>query len=224
VHRPVKDRATDALRPEAIIRSIIQRHNRRLYRIARGILRDDAEAEDAMQDAYLKAFVAIDQFRGEAAIGTWLCRIVMNEALGRLRRRKSMVDWETMEQQPGEAEIINFPGHDRADPETAAAREQLRRFLETAIDALPDEFRLVLIARAVEDMSVEETAALLGIRPETVKTRLHRARLRLKSALEARVGSALSEVYPFEDRRCMRIADAVIRRLEEARREPFPVG
>jgi RNA polymerase sigma-70 factor, ECF subfamily len=202
-------------RDEFAIRALIQRHNQRLYRIARGILRDDAEAEDAMQEGYLKAFSHLDDFEGTAAIGTWLCRIVMNEALGRLRQRRRTVDWNSMEDagMPG-AEIIRFSTDAvRPDPERAAAQRQIRGLLEQAIDRLPDDFRIVLIARVVEEMSVQETATMLGIRPETVKTRLHRARLALRRTIEAQIGAGVTDVFPFEDPRCRRIADIVVAKL-----------
>jgi RNA polymerase sigma-70 factor (ECF subfamily) len=202
-------------RDEPAIRDIIQRHNRRLYHIARGILRDDSEAEDAVQETYLKAFSHIEEFRGEADIGTWLCRIVMNEALGRLRRRRPTVDWNTMDEIGTPNEITRLASNSsRPDPERAAAQRQIQQLLEQAIDRLPEDFRMVLVARAVEEMSVEETAALLNIRPETVKTRLHRARHLLRTAVEARVGPVLKDVFPFEDPRCERIADGVVRGLK----------
>jgi RNA polymerase sigma-70 factor (ECF subfamily) len=206
------------------IRAIIQRHNRRLYRLARGILRDDSEAEDAVQDAYLKAFSHFDDFRGDAELGTWLCRIVMNEALGRLRRRRSTVDWSTMDEIGMTNTIITLPASSsRPDPERAAAQRQIQHLLEQAIDRLPEEFRMVLVARVVEEMSIEETAALLNIRTETVKTRLHRARRLLRTAVEARVGPVLRDVFPFEDPRCERIAEVVLSHLSLAKdaREPF---
>jgi RNA polymerase sigma-70 factor, ECF subfamily len=201
-------------RDEFAIRTLIQRHNQRLYRIARGILRDDAEAEDAMQEGYLKAFSHLDDFEGNAAIGTWLCRIVMNEALSRLRQRRPTVEWNSMEDAGMlSAEIIRFSTETRPDPERAAAQRQIRGLLEQAIDRLPDDFRIVLIARVVEEMSVQETATMLGIRPETVKTRLHRARLLLRRTIEAQIGPAATEVFPFEDPRCHRTADIVIAKL-----------
>ncbi len=213
-------------RDETAIRVIIQRHNRRLYRIARGILRDDPEAEDAVQEAYLKAFLHLDEFRGDAAVGTWLCRIVMNEALGRLRRRRTMMDWSTMEENGKPVAEITSPSVDQSpDPERATAQHQIQELLERAIDELPDDLRIVVVARAVEDMTIEETAALLKIRPETVKTRLHRARHRLRASLEAKIGPVLKDVFPFEDPRCQKIADNVVRRLNlVAAREPFPSG
>jgi RNA polymerase sigma-70 factor, ECF subfamily len=206
-------------RDEFAIRTLIQRHNQRLYRIARGILRDDAEAEDAMQEGYLKAFSHLDDFEGNAAIGTWLCRIVMNEALSRLRQRRPTVEWNSMEDAGMlSAEIIRFSTETRPDPERAAAQRQIRGLLEQAIDRLPDNFRIVLIARVVEEMSVQETATMLGIRPETVKTRLHRARLALRRTIEAQIGPAATEVFPFEDPRCRRTADIVIAKLASTAR------
>jgi RNA polymerase sigma-70 factor (ECF subfamily) len=211
-------------RDEISIRAIIQRNNRRLYRIARGILRDDSEAEDAVQETYLKAFTHLDEFRGDAEIGTWLCRIVMNEALGRLRRRRQTVDWNTMDEIGTPSEVIRLASRSaHPDPERAAAQHQIQHLLEEAIDRLPDDFRMVLVARVVEEMSVEETAALLSIKPETVKTRLHRARRLLRTAVETRVGPVLQDVFPFEDPRCERVADAVVNALAigGASREPF---
>lgn len=213
-------------REEDAIRAIIQRHNRRLYRIARGILRDDAEAEDALQDAYLKAFSHLGGFRGEAGIGTWMSRIVINEALARLRRRRPTVDWSTIGSGgiPGAEAIKLSQSGARPDPERALAQSQIRRLLEEAIDRLPEEFRLVLLSRAVEEMSIEETAATLGILPETVKTRLHRARRQLRSALEAQIGPILKDVFPFEDPRCRRVADAVMQglgKISPPAREPL---
>jgi RNA polymerase sigma-70 factor, ECF subfamily len=201
-------------RDEFAIRALIQRHNQRLYRIARGILRDDAEAEDAMQEGYLKAFSHLDDFAENSSIGTWLCRIVMNEALGRLRQRRPTVDWNSMEDagMPS-ADIIGLSTDGRPDPERAVAQRQIRRLLEQAIDRLPEDFRIVLIARVVEEMSVQETAALLDIRPETVKTRLHRARLLLRRSIEAQIGPTATEVFPFEDPRCRRTTDIVIAKL-----------
>jgi RNA polymerase sigma-70 factor (ECF subfamily) len=210
---------------EQSIRTIIKRHNRRLYRIARSILRDDAEAEDAVQEGYLKAFSHLDEFRGDAGVGTWLCRIVMNEALGRLRQRRPTVDWSEMDEigRPS-AEIIRLSVDPvRPDPERAMAQRQIQQLLEQAIDQLPEPFRIVLVARVVEEMSVEETATLLSLRPETVKTRLHRARRLLRTALETRIGPVFKDVFPFEDPRCERIADNVLRQLKlsSESREPF---
>ncbi len=199
---------------EAAIRSIIQANNRRLYRAARSIVKDDSEAEDVVQEAYLRAFSALDRFRGDSTLSTWLTRIVINEALQRLRRAQG-APLPADEGFPShEAQVIQFPtGDPAADPERATAQRQLCRLLERAIDDLPDEFRVVLVARVIEMMSVEETAQLLGLRPETVKTRLHRARRLLRDALADHVDSMFSDVFPFDGLRCERITNRVIERL-----------
>ena len=191
-------------------RAIMQRCNQRLFRVARAVVRDDAEAEDVLQEAYTRAFAAIAGFRGEAGIATWLTRIVLNEAHGRLRARRPTAELEEIET----AQVLAFPGcNGPNDPEADAARAQIRRILEHAVDDLPEAFRLVFIRREVEELSVEETAAHLGIRPETVKTRLHRARRRLRDALDARLADVMVGAYPFLGARCARITEAVLQRL-----------
>lgn len=213
-------------RDEAAVRAIIRLHNRRLFRIARGITRDDGEAEDVLQDAYLRAFTSLGGFRGESRLGTWLGRIVVNEALQRLRRRveepvgDAASQFETLS-----GNVIPFPLSENAavDPERAVAQRQITRLLERAIDGLPDEFRAVLVARVLEDMSIKETAEFLGLKPETVKTRLFRARRLLKLALRDHLDPLLGDVFPFAGARCDRLTEAVIGRLREigGRREPF---
>jgi RNA polymerase sigma-70 factor (ECF subfamily) len=195
------------------IRTIMSRYNRRLYRIARSILRDDSEAEDAVQEAYLRAFGALAMFRQESSLGTWLTRIVLNEALGRRRRGPHLEPVTSAMLDAPSARIIAFPNNREIDPERAFAQRQIRRTLERAIDELPANFRTVLVARVVEEMSVEETAALLGLRTETVKTRLHRARRLLKLAIEKQIGPVLTDAFPFAGRRCERMTDEVLRRL-----------
>jgi RNA polymerase sigma-70 factor, ECF subfamily len=206
-------------------REIMRRNNRRLFRAARGVLRDDAEAEDVVQEAYVRAFQGLGGFRGEASLSTWLTRIAYNEALGRLRRRRTTVELETIEgaQRGGGACILMFPtAQAGGDPEGAAARREVRRLLEEAIDELPEAFRLVLVARDVDGMSVEETAEVLGVRPETVRTRLHRARRSLRAALDRRLGDTLREAFPFDGVRCARMTEAVLARLGLA--APAPPG
>ena len=198
-------------------RRIMQRHNRRLYRVARGILRDESEAEDVVQEAYIRAFTHLAGFRGDAKLSTWLTRIVMNEAMGRLRRQRPTVELTVLDaihEQQG-AEIIPFPLADAAaeNPERSAARREIRELLERAVDNLPESYRVVFVMRAIEEMSVEETASYLNMRAETVKTRLHRARRLLREALDAQLASTLTEVFPFAGARCARIADAVLARL-----------
>ena len=202
---------------EAAVRAIIRQNNRRLFRVARAIVRDDSEAEDVVQESYVRAFTRLGDFRGESSLSTWLTRIPINEAYGRLRRQRATVDWTTVEATPAmAAQIIPFPSP-QLDPERTMAQHEISRLLERAIDALPDAFRVVLVARLIEEMSVEETAKLLSLRPETVKTRLHRARALLRADLERAVGPLLTEAFPFDGRRCERMADAVVARLRLAK-------
>jgi RNA polymerase sigma-70 factor (ECF subfamily) len=207
--------ARAAARDSAAIRALVQTHNRRLYRLARSILRDDSEAEDVVQEAYVRAFTHLGSFRGASSLGTWLGRIVINEGLTRLRRRRPTIAWSEVEQRRSPSgQVIPFPAlHDNNDPERAMARREIKTLLEAAIDALPDPFRVVLVARVVEELSIEETAALLDLKPETVKTRLHRARKLLRQAMERQIGPVLTEAFPFDGARCDRMADAVVRRL-----------
>jgi len=197
-------------------RTIMRRGNQRLFRVARAVLGDDAEAEDALQEAYLKAFTNLAAFRGESSIFTWLTRITINEANGRLRKQRPTVEIGEIEAaQAKGAHIISFPNADPAlSPETDAARAQIRRILETAIDDLPEAFRLVFVMREVEECSIAETAAALGVRPETVKTRLHRARRLLRKALSERLASTMSDAFPFLGQRCDRITESVLARLD----------
>jgi RNA polymerase sigma-70 factor, ECF subfamily len=197
-------------------RIIMQRHNRRLYRCARSIVRDDSEAEDVVQEAYVNAFNNLASFRGESSLATWLTRITLNEALGRVRRRRPTVELATLDSVGrDQAQIIPFPlMPTNTDPERTAAQREIRRLLERAIDDLPGLFRVVFVMRDIEDMSVEETAGFLGLRPATVKTRLHRARRLLRKTLEDRLGATLTEAFPFDGMRCGRMTNAVLQRLE----------
>ena len=197
------------------VRPIMQRNNRRLYRIARSVVRDDSEAEDVVQEAYGRAFTHLREFRGASSISTWLARIVLNEARARLRSRRETVDWASIENnQRMRGQIIPLPlVATQPDPERTMAQREIQELLEKAIDRLPDAFRLVLVARAIEGMSIEDTATLLGIRPATVKTRLHRARSLLRAKLERDIGPSLTETFPFEGERCARITSSVLERL-----------
>jgi RNA polymerase sigma-70 factor (ECF subfamily) len=199
----------------AAFRLIMERNNGRLYRVARAVLKNDGEAEDAVQEAYVRAFTRLAGFRGRSSLSTWLTRIVLNEALGRLRRRRPTTELsEIAELSRDSAEVIRFPGAEvESDPESAAARRQIAGLLERAIDALPDPFRLVFVLRTIEDLSVEETAAELGIPEATVKTRLHRAKRMLQKSLQAELGSALADAFPFAGSRCARMTEAVLARL-----------
>lgn len=198
--------------PDAF-RKIMSTYNQRLYRIARSILRNDSEAEDAVQEAYVRAFTNLASYRGEASLVTWLSRIVMNEALGRLRSRRPSVPFDAFHGQGTEAEIIQFPNAAPSDPERTMAQREILSLVEQAIDKLPEVYRIVFISRVIEGMSVEDTAELIGIRPETVKTRLHRARRLVREQLENRIGPVLMHAFPFAGRRCERMTEAVLRRL-----------
>ncbi|RVC51353.1 RNA polymerase sigma factor [Mesorhizobium sp. M4B.F.Ca.ET.088.02.2.1] len=190
-------------------RLIIKTHNQRLYRIARGVVRNDAEAEDIVQEAYVRAFASRAAFRGDASLSTWLSRIVINEALGRLRKRKRTV---AMPENP-DAQIIPFPLNASDDPERTMAQRQILALVERATDSLPDVYRSVFIARVIEGFSMDETADLLGVKPETVKTRLHRARALVRKALDDEIGPVLLDAFPFAGRRCARLTEAVMKRL-----------
>lgn len=171
---------------------IMRRNNRRLYRVARAVLGNDAEPEDVVQDVYLKAFQSLASFRGESSLSTWLTRIAVNEALGRRRRRRRAPDECSLDviDEQGEACVLTGPDMAiGANPENDASRAQVSRLLERAVDDLPEIFRTVFVMREIEDMSVEETACQLDILPETVKTRLHRARRLLRAALKETLGS-----------------------------------
>ena len=176
----------------------MKQHNRRLYRMARSILRNDAAAEDALQSAYLKAFRSLADFRGQSSLGTWLTRIVMNEALALARSRKPPLQSDGGDGALLGGQVIPFPASTATiDPERAMAQSQIQTAVERAIDELPEDFRTVLVARVLEEMSVEETAELLGLKVETVKTRLHRARRLLRQAVEKQIGPVLLDAFPF---------------------------
>jgi RNA polymerase sigma-70 factor (ECF subfamily) len=201
-------------RDESAFRSIMGANNRRLYRLARSILRNDSEAEDVVQEAYVLAFTHLEDFRSDSSLATWLARIAMNEALGRLRRRRPGVEWSTLPPGTLEAQIIQFP-HSGAseDPEKSMAQREIQRVVEHAIDELPEAFRIVFITRVIEGMNVEETAEILGLKPETVKTRLHRARAMLRDNVENKIGPVVMDAFPFAGKRCERLTGAVLKRL-----------
>jgi RNA polymerase sigma-70 factor (ECF subfamily) len=201
-------------RDEIAVRAIIRANNRRLYRLARGILRNDGEAEDVVQETYVRAFTHLTDFRGESSLSTWLSRIAMNEALGRLRRERPSIELASLPQGALEAQIIQFPLMSAADdPEKSMAQREIQHVVEGAIDELPEPFRIVFITRVLEGMNVEETAEILDLKPETVKTRLHRARAMLRGNVEKKIGPVIMDAFPFAGRRCDRLTDAVLKRL-----------
>jgi RNA polymerase sigma-70 factor (ECF subfamily) len=197
---------------------LMRRHNQILYRTARSILKDDAEAEDAAQEAWLLAYRAIGNFRGDAKLSTWLVRIVVNEAISRGRKRSRgaeviQLSGETL----GDAEAVeeNVNRTLPEQPEHAAQRAQTRKLLEAKIDELPDAFRTVFVLRALEELSVEESAVALDIPEATVRSRFFRARGLLREALSKEIDLAYGDAFAFAGARCDRIVAGVLARLEE---------
>jgi RNA polymerase sigma-70 factor (ECF subfamily) len=192
--------------------TLIRRHDRFLYRVARSILLDDYEAEDVVQETFIKAFKRLVDFRGEARLSTWLTRIALNEALGRKRRRRNTVELGAL--QHSNAQIEPSPMIASAqDPELTAAQHQIRKLLERAIDELPDSLRTVFVMRDVEELSTAEAARLLGLGVPTVKTRLHRARRMLREVLGDQIAASLNDVFPFERQRCDLLVNRVLKQV-----------
>jgi RNA polymerase sigma-70 factor, ECF subfamily len=197
---------------------IMRRHNRRLYRIARGVMRNDDDAEDVVQDAYIKAFESLDRYQGAAPLSAWLAKITMNEALGRLRSKGTAINLSFDEpEEGGEANFMAQLVSNLPDPEQNVARGEIRRLLETAIDALPDVYRMVFILCGVEEMSVAETATCLDVDPGTVKSRYHGARKLLQQQLASLVDTNAGDVYSFDGARCDRIVARVLKELHQVR-------
>ena len=192
---------------------LMRRHNRRLYRLARATLRDDAEAEDALQEAYLAAHRAIGQFRGDAALSTWLSRLVLNECMNRLRRQKRRDNIVPMVSMSGEDELETMRAHHTDTPDKALVRAEMRTLLERKLDELPEAFRTVFVLRCVEEMSVEETAQCLDIPEATVRTRHFRARSLLRESLAREIDLAERDVFEFGGCHCDRIVASVLARL-----------
>lgn len=196
---------------------LMRRFNGRLYRLARAIVGDDAEAEDALQDAYLNAYRSLRQFRGDSSLATWLSRLVVNECLGRMRRNARRQNVIPMTPSPAEGEIEAVPSDEVGSPDAAADRAQMRAILERRIDALPESFRAVFVLRSVEELSVEETAECLDIPAETVRSRHFRAKSLLREALAREVDIAERNVWEFAGQRCDRIVARLLARLPKAR-------
>lgn len=204
---------------EAAFRVMMRRHNQTLFRTARSILRDDAEAEDAVQESYLQAYRAMGSFRGDAKLATWLIRIVVNESLARLRKMRRTAAVIPIALEPGEELPTSDPAHGNDDepdqPERELLRTEVRRILEAKIDDLPDVFRTVFVLRALEEMSSEDAAASLGIPEATVRTRFFRARGLLRESLSRELDIATGEAFTFLGERCDRIVERVIARLHD---------
>ena len=197
---------------------VMRRYNQRVYRVVRAIVRDDDEASDVTQEAHVNAFMHLREFSGRARFSTWLTRIAVHEALARVRRRSRL---ESLEDTDSEDALMTSttPG-----PEDRASDGELRVLLERAVDSLPEVFRTTFVLRSIENLSVAETAEILGVPEDTVKTRHYRARERLQSWLTHRVGGALPSLFDFDGERCDLVVSNVLRRLKDpAPASPAPV-
>ena len=195
--------------------AIMRRHNRLLFRTARSILKSDSEAEDALQEAYLRAWRGLPGFRADAKLSTWLVQIVVNEARGRLRRHNAQIvplDTAMNSTEPEtQASLTAAPD---GQPDRFAMRAELRQLMEVRIDLLPDAFRSVFMLRAVEELTVEEVSQVLGIPEATVRTRYFRARSLLREGLASDIDMAIGDAFAFDGARCDRIVAAVMARVE----------
>lgn len=190
---------------------LMRRYNQRLFRVARGILAEDAEAEDVMQEAYVRAFRELASFRGEARFATWLTRIACHEALARAQKRRRLVSISGL----GGGEPPEPPA-ETASPERDLENRELQAILREAVEHLSDPFRAVFCLREIEGLSTEQTADALGLSIENVRVRLHRAKLALRQTLDTRIGREVRRLYLFDGDRCDRVVEGVFRRLAEA--------
>ena len=197
----------------ALYEIIMRRYNQRLYRVARAVLRDDAEAEDVMQDAYVRAYQHLDQFAGRSLFSTWLTRIALHEALSRLRLRNRNQQFDDTGRD-GESSMNNMV-ESSPDPEQNASRAELSHLLEEALLGLPEQYRTVVMLRDVEGMSTAETASALDLTEDNVKIRLHRGRAMARGWIVERVGAKAMSAFPFMGDRCDRVVLDVLARLAE---------
>jgi RNA polymerase sigma-70 factor, ECF subfamily len=217
-----RDQDEDALvarardKDEAAVRELIRRLNPRLFRVARGLLDSDAEAEEAVQEAYLTAFTRLPEFRGEARFSTWVTRITINAAGMQRRRARRHEEYDTVaEKETEDPQVVAFPGGGPPGAEATLGRAQTRGFLEAAVGELPPDLRLVFLLREAEGMNILAIARDLSLNPITVKTRLFRARRHLRAVLEARMRGGFEAVFPFDGARCTGMADRVVAALRK---------
>jgi RNA polymerase sigma-70 factor (ECF subfamily) len=194
----------------ALFEVLMRRHNERLYRAARAIVRDDSEAEDVMQQAYVNAYAHLRQFNGRSTFATWLTRIAVNEAIARARRR-GRYQPHGDDDRPALRAVLSSASH--TDPERETFGREMRAILEDAVDALPDGHREAFMLRQIEGLSTAETAACLDVSEDVVKTRLSRARAALRQDLFNRLGAAAPASFTFERPRCDRVVAAVLARI-----------
>lgn len=201
-------------RREAAVRELVRRLNPRLFRVARGIVENDADAEEVVQEAYLAAFSEIGLFRGEAAFSSWITRIAINAARMHLRRARPQESYDTVtDEAAASANVLIFPSMEIERPETAFGRAQMRKVLERAVAALLENMRLPFLMHEVEGMKIREIAADLSLNPITVKTRLFRARRILRRSLESELCGGFEALFPFDGARCAGMADRVVEAL-----------
>ena len=194
----------------ALFEVLVRRYNQRLYRVARAIVRNDAEAEDVMQDAYVRAFAHLDQFEARAPFAAWLTRIAVNEALARLRIQQRM---QPLAEDGGEGKITMPADQHSMNPEEQTSNAELGRILEETLLSLPEQYRTVVMLRDVEEMTTAETAEVLGLTEDNVKVRLHRGRAIMRDNICDRVGTTAREAFPFLGARCDRMTALVMRRI-----------
>jgi RNA polymerase sigma-70 factor (ECF subfamily) len=202
----------------AMFEIVMRRHNQRLYRVARSILRNDGEAEDVMQDAYVRAYEHLDQFAGRAKFSTWLTRIAVHEALARRHRGNRYQELEPESERNGDP-MDRFASLE-PNPEQQASNSEVRRLLEEAVENLPDAYRTIFVLRDVEEMSTTDTANILEITEENVKVRLHRARALLRKGLYTRAGMERKEAFNFHAVRCDRVVKNVFERIQKQGLKP----
>ena len=190
----------------ALFEVLMRRHNQRVYRVARAVIKDEAEAEDVMQQAYINAFTHLNQFQDRSQFSTWLTRIALHEALARRRKRKPEESTE---------DVMETLTSTQPDPERQAYGAELGRLLEAAVDALPESYRLVFMLREIEGLSTSETAAGLDLGDEAVKTRLHRAKAMVRCAIAERIGASSVEAFAFPATRCDRLVATVMAAIEQ---------
>ena len=201
----------------ALFEMLMRRHNQRVYRLVRAVMKDEADVEDVMQQAYISAFTHLHQFEERSQFSTWLIRIALNEAFA--RRRKMRVPESTVriqfdldDDRGGFMETLTSP---QADPERQAYAQELRRVLEAAVDTLPESYRTVFMLRDIEGLSTSETGEGLGLGEEAVKTRLHRARGMIRQAVTERIGGVAAAVFQFHAPRCDRVVAGVLARISQ---------
>lgn len=221
---PVPQVSPQGLRDEEIVQRVLtgetelfeiimRRYNQRLYRVARAVLRDDADAEDVMQDAYVRAYEHLYQFAGKAAFATWLTRIALHEALARKRRRGRTEELDALQEAKGDS--MQMLKSSTPSPEEETAQNQIRHLLEDAIQSLPEAYRMIVVLREVEELDVAETAETLGVTEAVVKTRLHRAHAMLRRELHSRASGPITALYAFHAVRCDRVVKAVFERIRK---------